>query len=230
MGRAGARTADRGNRCRRSESADGRVAGRRSGDRRSRRGGTPASASDNRHTPEAPYPGAGHPFASRAPDEPPLPPGLGWLDVAARAGGSNSFVVAATRSATGRPLLANDPHLAVEMPSIWYEVHVVAAGLDVTGVTLPSTPFVIIGHNARLAWGLTNTGLDVQDFYVEDVDMTRRQYLYRGQWLPLRSTSVDIGVRGQAPTTYEYFSTRHGPLLYTEAEWETPHLPLSRGK
>jgi penicillin amidase len=161
--------------------------------------------------------------ASRAVEESPLPPGLAWLDVGTRAGGSNSWVVAATRSATGRPLLANDPHLAVEMPSIWYEVHVVAAGLDVSGVTLPSAPFVIVGHNARLAWGLTNTGIDVQDFYVEDVDMTRRQYLYRGQWLPLRSTTVEIGVRGQAqPTAYEIFSTRHGPLLYTEAEWETP--------
>lgn len=156
-------------------------------------------------------------------EESQLPPGLAWLDVGARAGGSNSWVVAPTRSATGRPLLANDPHLAVEMPSIWYEVHVVAAGLDVAGVTLPSAPFVIIGHNARLAWGLTNAGIDVQDFYVEDVDMTRRQYLYRGQWLPLRSTTVEIGVRGQSrPTSYEYFSTRHGPLLYTEAEWETP--------
>ena len=156
-------------------------------------------------------------------EQPPLPAGLAWLDVGARAGGSNGWVVAPARSATGRPLLANDPHLAVEMPSIWYEVHVVAGGLDVSGVTLPSAPFVIIGHNARVAWGLTNTGIDVQDFYVEDVDMTRRQYLFRGQWLPLRSTTVEIGVRGQSrPTTYEYFSTRHGPLLYTEAEWETP--------
>ena len=183
----------------------------------------PTSASDDGRTREIAYPGTSRPFASRALDQPPLPPGLGWLDVGARAGGSNSWVIAPTRSATGRPLLANDPHLAVEMPSIWYEAHVVAAGLDVTGVTLPSTPFVIIGHNARLAWGLTNTGIDVQDFYVEDVDMTRRQYQFRGQWLPLRSTTVDIGVRGQAkPTPYEYFSTRHGPLLYTEAEWETP--------
>ena len=184
---------------------------------------TPASASGDRPVPGATYPGAGRPFASRATDEPPLPAGLGWLGVAARAGGSNSWAIAPSRSVTGRPLLANDPHLAVEMPSIWYEVHVVAGGLDVTGVTLPSAPFVIIGHNARLAWGLTNTGLDVQDFYVEDVDMTSRRYLYRGQWLPLLSTSIDIGVRGQQrPTTYEYFSTRHGPLLYTEAEWETP--------
>ena len=109
------------------------------------------------------------------------------------------------------------------MPSIWYEVHVVAGGLDVSGVTLPSHAVRLIGHNARLAWGLTNTGIDVQDFYVEDVDMTRRRYLYRGQWLPLDRQQVEIGVRGQArPNRYEVFSTRHGPLLYTEAEWETP--------
>lgn len=172
--------------------------------------------------PGLPWAAAG-PAAGTVAAADPLPPGLAWLDVGARAGGSNSWVLAPRRSATGRPLLANDPHLAVEMPSIWYEVHLVAAGLDVTGVTLPSAPFVIIGHNARMAWGLTNTGIDVQDFYVEDVDMTRRQYLFRGQWLPLRSTTVEIGVRGQAqPTAFEYFSTRHGPLLYTEAEWETP--------
>ena len=170
------------------------------------------------------YPRAEGPFASRALDEPPLPPGLGWLGVGARAGGSNSWVIAPSRSATGRPLLANDPHLAVEMPSIWYEAHVVAAGLDVTGVTLPSTPFVIIGHNARLAWGLTNTGIDVQDFYVEDVDMTRRQYQYRGQWLPLRSTTVEIGVRGAgtADAVRGTSARATARLLYTEAEWETP--------
>lgn len=163
----------------------------------------------------------GSPMAALDPE--PLPPGLEWLAVGTRAGGSNSFVVAGSRTASGRPLLANDPHLAVEMPSIWYEIHVVAGGLDVAGVTLPSGPFVIIGHNARIAWGLTNTGADVQDFYVEDVDMTRRQYQYRGQWLPLTSTVVEIGVRGQErPTRFEIFSTRHGPLLYTEAEWETP--------
>jgi len=184
---------------------------------------TPASAPHDRQPHAVASPGADRPFASRGLDEPPLPPGLAWLDVGTRAGGSNSWVVAGARSVTGRPLLANDPHLAVEMPSIWYEVHVVAAGLDVTGVTIPSLPFVVIGHNARLAWGLTNAGIDVQDFYVEDVDMTKRQYQYRGQWLPLLSTTVEIGVRGQQrPTAYEYFSTRHGPLLYTEAEWETP--------
>jgi penicillin amidase len=153
---------------------------------------------------------------------PPSVPGLAWLDVATRAGGSNSWVVGPAKSATGRPLLANDPHLAVELPSIWYEAHLVAGGLDVSGVTLPSSPFVIIGHNQRLAWGLTNAGIDVQDFYVEDVDMTTKKYLYRGEWLPLKSTVVELGVRGGRPDRYEYFSTRHGPLLYTEVEWEIP--------
>ncbi len=125
-----------------------------------------------------------------------MPPGLEWLDLTARAGDSNSWVIAGSRTKTGRPLLANDPHLQVEMPSIWYEVHVIAAGLDVEGVTLPSAPFVIIGHNGKIAWGITNTGADVVDFYVEDVDMTARKYLFRGQWLPLSSVKVPIGVRG----------------------------------
>jgi penicillin G amidase len=154
---------------------------------------------------------------------PPLPPGLGWLGLTARPGGSNSWVVAGSRTKSGRPLLANDPHLAVEMPGIWYEVHVVAAGLDVAGVTLPSAPFVIIGHNGRIAWGLTNTGADVVDYYTEEVDMTSRRYLYRGEWLPLGVTRVEIGVRGQSrPVPYEVFSTGHGPLVATETNWEDP--------
>lgn len=195
-------------------------------------GGLPSSAPailDAAGAPGPPAP-APAPAADPAPTgplawtrPPALPPGLEWLAVGTRAGGSNSWVVAPGRSATGRPLLANDPHLAVELPSIWYEVHMVAAGLDVAGVTLPSSPFVIIGHNQRIAWGLTNTGADVQDFYVEDVDMTRRRYLYRGEWLPLEVRSVELGVRGQArPVAHEIFSTRHGPLLFTEHDLETP--------
>jgi penicillin G amidase len=153
----------------------------------------------------------------------PLPPGLEWLDMTSRPGGSNSWALSGTRTATGRPLLANDPHLQVEMPAIWYEAHVVTAGLDVAGVTLPGAPFVIIGHNDRLAWGLTNTGADVVDFYVEDVDMSTRTYLFRGQRLPLTVTSTQIGVRGQSkPEAFDVFSTRHGPLVATEAIWEDP--------
>jgi penicillin G amidase len=155
-------------------------------------------------------------------DSPPMPPGLEWLDLTARAGGSNSWVVAGSRTATGRPLLANDPHLNVEMPSIWYEAHVVAAGLDVAGVTLPSSPFVIIGHNQRIAWGLTNTGADVIDFYAEDVDMTTRRYLYRGAWQPLTVSKYTIEIRGERPEPYEVYSTIHGPLVALETAWEDP--------
>jgi penicillin amidase len=152
-----------------------------------------------------------------------LPPGLRWLDMTAPPGGSNSWVVSGARTASGRPMLANDPHLRVEMPSIWYEAHLVAAGLDVAGATLPGTPFVLIGHNARVAWGVTNSGADVQDFYVEDVDMSRRSYRYRGAWEPLRVDTYEIDIRGRdRPEKFDVFSTRHGPLVATETNWEDP--------
>src|SRR5581483_521435 len=86
-----------------------------------------------------------------------LPPGLEWLS-SDRHAGSNSWVVGGSRSATGKPLLANDPHLAIEMPSTWWEVHLATRdGLNVSGATIPGVPFVIIGHNERIAWGLTNS-------------------------------------------------------------------------
>ena len=78
-------------------------------------------------------------------------------------------------------------------------MHLVAAGLDVIGVTIPGAPFVVIGHNDRIAWGVTNTGADVQDLYVERLDLTERRYFYRGQWLPLEITAADIPVRGRSP-------------------------------
>jgi penicillin amidase len=82
---------------------------------------------------------------------------------------------------------------------------------------------VIIGHNQSIAWGLTNTGADVQDFYIEDVDLTRKRYLYQGAWQPLESERVEIVVRGRRePEVYEIYRTRHGPLVATEADWEDP--------
>ena len=180
--------------------------------------------------------GGSFPFGARPlerhPDSSRLPAALAWLGLTARPGASNSWVVAGSRTASGRPMLANDPHLNVEMPSLWYEAHLVAAGLDVAGVTLPSAPFVVIGHNARLAWGLTNSGADVQDFFVEDVDMTRRQYLFRGRWEPLAVDRYEIGVRGRGrPEVFELFSTRHGPLVATETAWEeVPDLAGQQGR
>jgi penicillin G amidase len=150
-----------------------------------------------------------------------LPPGLEWLQMTSRPGASNSWVVSGARTASGRPLLANDPHLFIEMPSLWYEVHLVAAELDVAGATIPGTPFVLIGHNASIAWGLTNTGADVVDFYIEDVDFPGRRYRVGDGWRPLDVERVEIGVRGRStPDAFEVFRTRHGPLVATEASWE----------
>ncbi len=154
---------------------------------------------------------------------PEWPAGLEWLDPAARRGLSNNFVVSPRRTTTGRPLLANDPHLQIEFPVVWYEVHLVAAGLDVTGVSIPGTPFVVIGHNERIAWGVTNTGADVQDLYIERFDLARRRYLYQGQWLPVAITRADIPVRGRQPEPFEIWRTRHGPVFADLGlDWETP--------
>ncbi len=128
--------------------------------------------------------------------------------------GSNNWVVAGRRSATGMPLLANDPHLFVQLPSIWYEAHLSAPGIDVRGVALPFLPGVIIGHNARIAWGITNLGGDTQDLYLERLDPEGTAALYDGIWEPLTLHREEINVRGRAqPEVVEARETRHGPIL-----------------
>jgi penicillin amidase len=128
--------------------------------------------------------------------------------------GSNNWVVAGSRSATGKPLLANDPHLAVQTPSIWYECHLSAPGFEVSGVTLCVAPGVIIGHTAHHAWGFTNVGGDVQDLYLERLSEDRRSALYNGEWEPVTVHREEIPVRGNAePEVLEVVETRHGPVL-----------------
>ena len=140
------------------------------------------------------------------------PPGLEWLSPDAQAL-SNSWVVHGSRTASGRPLLANDPHLAIEMPSVWWEAHVAANDFDVAGVTIPGIPFVVIGHNARIGWGLTNAGADVQDFFVEQLDPSRQHYRVGEEWVPLEVQRHEIRVRGRrSPLVFEVRSTRHGPV------------------
>jgi penicillin amidase len=80
--------------------------------------------------------------------------------------GSNNWVVGSARSQSGKPLLANDPHLGLSTPAVWYFAHLSAPGLNVIGATLPGIPAVVLGHTDRIAWGLTNTGPDVQDLYI----------------------------------------------------------------
>ena len=165
---------------------------------------------------------------SGPPEGPDWPRGFEWLRPGARRGGSNNFVVSGTRTATGRPILGNDPHLQIEFPGVWYEMHLVAAGLDVIGVSIPGTPFVVLGHNGRIAWGMTNTGADVQDLFVERLDLERRRYHYQGQWLPLEIARYDIPVRGRAGEPFEIWRTRHGPVFAEVGlDWDTAPAWLS---
>jgi len=132
---------------------------------------------------------------------------------------SNSWVVHGSRTASGRPILANDPHLQIEMPAVWWEVHVVSDTLNVTGVTIPGIPFVIIGHNERVGWGLTNVGTDVQDFFVERLDASRKRYRVGEEWVPLTVRRHEIRVSGRnEPVVFEVSSTRHGPVR-NAARW-----------
>jgi penicillin amidase len=128
--------------------------------------------------------------------------------------GSNNWVVNGSHTKSGKPLLANDPHLAHSIPSVWYMVHLKSPELDVTGVSLPGLPLVIIGHNEHIAWGVTNTAPDVQDLYVESFNFRDpRKYLHNGQWVDADVRDETIKVRGQRDHHFTVMVTRHGPVI-----------------
>jgi len=128
--------------------------------------------------------------------------------------GSNNWVVSGAHSRSGKPLLANDPHLPYGIPSIWYMVHLEAPGLDVSGVSLPGLPMVIIGHNRHIAWGVTNTDPDVQDLYEETFNpVDPREYFHDGKWVKATERLEKIKVRGRVDKGILVRSTRHGPIL-----------------
>ncbi len=126
--------------------------------------------------------------------------------------GSNAWAIAGSHTATGKPLLANDPHLEFSLPSTWYQVHLQAPGLNVAGVSLPGVPCIIVGHNDRIAWGVTNLGYDVQDFYIEKLDPNTGRYLFRGQQEQARLEREWIPVKGGKPVEFSQWVTRHGPV------------------
>jgi penicillin G amidase len=134
--------------------------------------------------------------------------------------GSNNWVVAPSMSATGGALLANDPHLGISMPSIWYMngLHCRTVGdacpYDVAGVSFPGVPGVVLGHNARIAWGATNVDPDVQDLVIETVDPANpANYLHDGQSIPFDVRHEQIKVKGGGIVDLEIRSTMHGPIL-----------------
>ncbi len=140
---------------------------------------------------------------------------LEQFDEEVRAGsGSNNWVVAGTHTASGKPLLANDTHLPLNMPCIWYMLHLTAPGWNVKGFTLPGAPLVIIGHNDRIAWGFTNNGADVQDLYVESFSRTNpRQYIVNGNYVDAEARTERVHVKGHPDELFDVVVTRHGPVV-----------------
>ncbi|MBM4187310.1 MAG: penicillin acylase family protein [Gemmatimonadetes bacterium] len=165
-----------------------------------------------------------------APIAPPGPPDTTALAIGSRAGprdddrsGSNNWAVMPRRTAANRTLLAGDPHLQLTLPSIWYQAHLVVPGqFDVQGVTLPGAPWVVIGFNRHIAWSMTNTGADVNDFYRETVDDRDRPTRYRvdGEWRPIELRSETIrGPRGETLAVDTVRFTHRGPMRQVGGEW-----------
>lgn len=158
----------------------------------------------------------------RPPEPPPTPPLAATLiETFSIASASNAWVVAGASSASGRPLLANDPHLELQAPSLWYLMGLHAAAtpatraLDVVGATIPGAPLVILGHNRAVAWGMTNAYVKDVDIFIERVDPDDpARYIVPGGTAPFEVASESIHVRGRSdPVTLEVRRTRHGPVL-----------------
>ncbi|MFB3776970.1 MAG: penicillin acylase family protein [Bryobacteraceae bacterium] len=130
--------------------------------------------------------------------------------------GSNAWAVSGAHTASRRPLLAGDPHLELGMPSIWHMVHLRGPRLNVTGVTVPGLPGVLIGHNDRIAWSITSLEFDVQDLYVEKLDPASGRYEFSGRVEQARPERELIRVRGAPTETILTWVTRHGPVVITE--------------
>jgi len=138
-------------------------------------------------------------------------------DTSVREPGSNNWVVSAARSATGHPVVANDPHREVSNPSLRYIVHLQAPGWNVVGAGEPPFVGVALGHNERVAWGLTIVGTDQEDVYVEEVNPANgNEVKFNGRWEPIRSVTEIIKVKGGEDVTVVVRSTRHGPIFFED--------------
>lgn len=129
--------------------------------------------------------------------------------------GSNSWVIDGEKSATGHPILANDPHLSLQAPSLWYEAHIVVPGvLDVMGVTFPGLPGFVLGHTTKTAWGFTNVGADVLDIFVEQLNPSNPdQYMYNGAYWDFEIIDETIHTKNGGDTRYQVKWSVHGPCI-----------------
>ena len=158
--------------------------------------------------------------------------------------GSNAWAISGTHTASGKPILAGDPHLDWSIPSPWYLVHLKAGDLDVTGASLPGVPAVILGHNRRVAWSVTNLEFDVQDLYKEQINAQTGRYQVNGQTRQAALERDWIGVKGQKPLQSDTWLTAHGPVFLNDegqnyslrwaaaeiAKMEFPFLAMDRAR
>jgi len=139
--------------------------------------------------------------------------------------GSNDWVVSGALTVTGKPLLSNDMHLGHNMPNLWYEAHLKSGTLDVAGVTLPGVPYVIVGHNQRIAWGFTNVGPTVADAFLENFNGQGTYQTPQGWQQPEHRAEV-IHIKGKPDVTVDVTITRHGPIVTDLLPGETRPVAL----
>ncbi|HJO73976.1 MAG TPA: penicillin acylase family protein [Rhodospirillales bacterium] len=128
-------------------------------------------------------------------------------------GASNAWVIANKKTLNRGPILANDPHLRFSAPILWYLARIQAPDLEVTGATVPGVPFTILGHNGKIAWGMTSTQSDITDLFVEQVDETGKKYKTPEGWQEFETRTETIAVKDAAPVTLTVRESRHGPII-----------------
>ncbi|MBP2257800.1 penicillin acylase family protein [Virgibacillus alimentarius] len=142
--------------------------------------------------------------------------------------GSNNWVVAGDKTKSGKPLLADDPHLGLATPSVWYQMHLEADNVNVEGVIFAGVPGIILGHNEQIAWGVTNTGPDVQQLYIEKRNEANpNEFLFEDEWEKADVIDEPIQVKDGETIDYQVTETRHGPVISEFAEESGKDIVMS---
>jgi penicillin amidase len=139
--------------------------------------------------------------------------------------GSNNWVVSGAHTVSGKPLLSNDMHLGHQLPNLWYEAHLHCGNFEVAGVTLPGLPYVVVGHNRRVAWGFTNIGPTVEDAYIETFNAAGQYRTPEGWTQPDRRLEV-IKIKGKTDLSVSVLLTRHGPIVSELTPGENRRIAL----
>ncbi len=153
---------------------------------------------------------------------------MGMNDISS---GSNAWVIGGSKTMSGKPILANDPHLVFMAPGRWYELHLHTPDVDVSGPSIAGVPFVVIGRNERIAWGVTNAMMDDADYYVEEVDSVQypTKYRFNNEWRPMIQYVDTIAVKDSLPVVYTSYWTQHGPIvnrIETAAQFSPPRISM----